>query len=508
MTRVTKPSSKMVAPKLSASPHVEKVSAVISDCPRTPSVFARLNADERGSTAIIFALSIFPVIMMTGVAVDYSRMVTVKARMQTALDAAALSGARAAQTNSSNLQSAAESAASNYFNAVTMPFVTSKSLSPMVTNASKTTFTWTATSWVPTPFAAVGQMISPRAADASAPSACVRSWWTCQKVVTTTSTTVAVGGSNIGYSIETSFMLDITGSMAGQKLTDLKSAAKDAVDILIWSDQTKQTSRIAITPFSQEVRLPTSSAYQLATGLAPPASSTTKSYNGYTFGRYAGQYCVAERTGTNKYTDVAPGSGNYVLPAWLYTNWGNTCTSGSAAQPLTTNKTVLNSLIDSLSASGGTAGQIGTAWAWYMLSPNWNSLWPAANAAAAYDAAYNVNTKVGDPTLQKLKKIAILMTDGDYNTEYTSGGTMTDFGGSAANDSAGNQATALCTAMKTKGVEVYTVAFGSGLSSSAQTLLTNCATDTSHFYNASTGDALRAAFRDIALKIAQIRVSG
>ena len=56
--------------------------------------------------------------------------------------------------------------------------------------------------------------------------------------------------------------------------------------------------------------------------------------------------------------------------------------------------------------TGGTAGPVGTAWAWYTLSPNWASLWPRPIASrSAYDTA-------------ELRKIAILMTDGEYNTEY------------------------------------------------------------------------------------------
>ena len=125
----------------------------------------------------------------------------------------------------------------------------------------------------------------------------------------------------------------------------------------------------------------------------------------------------------------------------------------------------------------------------------------------SYDNAYNINTKAGDPSLQRLKKIAILMTDGDYNQEYASTGKMTYFGGSPANGSSSTQATELCKSMKAKGIEVYTVAFGDGLSSTAQDLLTNCATDPSHFYNAVTGDALKAAFRDIALKISSLRIT-
>ncbi len=480
---------------------------------RASSFLSRFREEKSGSTAIMFALLIAPVMVLTGMAIDFSRMVTVKARMQTALDAAALAGSRAAQTASTNVATTAQTAASTYFNAIPMPFVATKTLSNVTTDAMQTNFSWTATSWVKTPFLSMAGMLSPKTADTSAPTGCTTGWWVCQKVVTTTSTTIAAGGSNAGYSIETSFMLDITGSMAGTKIADLISAANDAVDILVWSDQSKYTSKVAITPFAQDVRLPSAAAFQLATGAAPVNAS--KNYNGYSFYQYSTQYCVAERTGTNKYTDAAPSAGNYSMAVWNAYNYGNRSSGGSCdvptgavVTPLTSNKTTLHNLINSLQPSGGTAGHLGTAWAWYMLSPNWNGLWPTANQAAAYDTAYNVNTKVGDVTAVKLKKIAVLMTDGDYNFEYTAGGTPTDFGGSAANAASSTQATQLCTNMKAKGIEVYTVAFGTGLSSTAQTLLTNCATDTSHFYNATTGDALRAAFRDIALKISSLRITG
>ncbi len=528
MTRVKKPSIKMVTPTL-APP----------DCRRPirpqSGILARFSTDKRGSTAIMFGLLLMPVMLLTGMAVDFSRMVTVKARMQTAIDAAALAGARAAQTpqsgNTTSLTTLAQNAATSYYNAIPMPFVASKTLSTVTADTTQTTFSWTATSYVKTPFLSVAAMITPRAADTAAPSGCTSSGWVCQKVITTATTSIQAGGNNIGYSIETSFMLDITGSMAGQKILDLQSAASDAVDILIWADQSKQTSRVAITPFAQDVRLPTASAFQLATGVAPTnvtCNGTTSGNNSsgnaigkgdncgnrsYTFKKYTSELCVAERPGANKYTEAAPSTTNgFLMGVWLYTGWGASCDvpTGAVATPLTTDKVALHNLIANLQPSGGTSGHLGTAWAWYMLSPNWNSLWPTANAAAAYDTAYNINTKVGDPTKVKLKKIAILMTDGDYNQEYTAGGVMDYFGGNPVNDTSSNQAIALCTNMKAQGIEVYTVAFsaGGGLSSAAQTLLTNCATDTSHFYNAATGAALSAAFRDIALKISTLRITG
>ena len=56
---------------------------------------------------------------------------------------------------------------------------------------------------------------------------------------------LAVGG-NGGQNLEVAMMLDITGSMAGQKLQDLKDSASDLINIVIWDDQSKFTSKAAI----------------------------------------------------------------------------------------------------------------------------------------------------------------------------------------------------------------------------------------------------------------------
>ncbi len=61
--------------------------------------------------------------------------------------------------------------------------------------------------------------------------------------------------------------------------------------------------------------------------------------------------------------------------------------------------------------------------------------------------------------------------------------------------------------MKASGIEVYTVGFQLGDSKLATDTLSGCATDPDHFYNSTTGDALKAAFRDIALKISTLYLS-
>jgi hypothetical protein len=60
----------------------------------------------------------------------------------------------------------------------------------------------------------------------------------------------------------------------------------------------------------------------------------------------------------------------------------------------------------------------------------------------------------------------------------------------------------MCTAMKAAGITVYTVGFGLGDAGSAVTTLQQCASEPHMFYNTTTGDELRNAFRHIATSIA------
>jgi hypothetical protein len=101
------------------------------------------------------------------------------------------------------------------------------------------------------------------------------------------------------------------------------------------------------------------------------------------------------------------------------------------------------------------------------------------------------------------------MTDGEYNTQYDTNGVQTGStgAGSAVNGDSTTQARALCTAMKAKGVTVYTVGFDLGGNQTAIDTLNQCATDDSKFYNANDGQELKQAFRDIALKISSLYLS-
>jgi Flp pilus assembly protein TadG len=217
--------------------------------------------------------------------------------------------------------------------------------------------------------------------------------------------------------------------------------------------------------------------------------------------------CVSERTGTHAYSDASPTAARVgrVYPAGTrtYTNTVNPCPDATI-EPLSASRSKLRSLIDNMNIGGSTAGQIGAAWGWYTVSPSFNSLWPSSAA--------------GEYKPDKLMKAVILMTDGEFNTPYFEGVIARNAGvGSAANaDRISQNATngdpfaqtlRLCSAMKAKGVIVYTVGFQVAANGSAAGVMRDCATGPSFAFLPASNADLSDAFRAIGRDITRLRIS-
>ena len=99
------------------------------------------------------------------------------------------------------------------------------------------------------------------------------------------------------------------------------------------------------------------------------------------------------------------------------------------------------------------------------------------------------------------------MTDGVYNT--VGGVNWGDNSTQAVQ--ASKLSVDICNNMKAKGIVVYTVGFD--LNNAGQQMqraidtLTSCASEPAKFYRAEDGDALDAAFRQIAQDIVSLRLS-
>ena len=447
--------------------------------------------DTSGNVAIVFALVGVVLMLAIGAAVDVGRWLHARDQTVAAVDAAVLAGGRALQTSSGD-KSAAIAAAKKFYdeNVTSRLSVIDDSVTFAVTSNGMG-MTANGSAYIKTPFlqfAAVDKLplINTSETDFS-------------------KSEIFIGGKGSEETIEIALMLDVTGSMEGSPLKSLKDALiganqdcseKDSnalICILFYSGGAKDNVRVSVVPFSEDIRLPSSSLNGArGTGLA--ASKTLGTGNNK--GTYYLTPCVVERKGNDKYTDVAPASGRYVM-AHYGTSTACTLPSSGQLMPLTNDKTALLNKIKNLTAAGGTAGHLGTAWAWYTLSPNWNTLWPSANRAAAHGTA-------------GLKKYAILMTDGEYNTEYDTNGVKVGSKGasSAVNGTSTAQAIKLCESMKAgEKITVYTVGFGSGINSTARNMLTKCATTPDMYYDAKNEEELVQAYQDIALKMSSLYLS-
>lgn len=404
---------------------------------------SRFVRDQRGATAIIFGLVLIPVIGIMGLAIDGWRAVNASTAAAGALDAAALAAAKGiAEENLTDAE--AEDQARNYFNANFKSGAHGVSLNGLQvsTDSGTRTVTVTADFAVETTFSKifhVNQFAMNRAATATYDS----------------------------RDLELAMMLDVTGSMCSpcSKLEDLKIAAKDAVDILISDNPSRRSVRIGLAPYSAAVNA------------GPYARRATDgvSVDG----------CVFERSGRDAYTDTAPRAGAYLNAMEdprRPTNGHYGCPPAEVL-PITDDKSLLNDTIDSYNARGWTAGHLGIAWSWYLVSPEWSNVWPGSSKPVSYDDKDTI-------------KAVILMTDGKFNTSYENG---------RQNRTSTNQAINLCENMKDENVIVFAVAFQAP--SSAKDTLRECATASENFFDASNGDQLRTAFQNIAVNLANLRLS-
>ncbi len=391
---------------------------------------SRFARDERGVVAVLFGLIFVMLVILSGIAVDQSRIYHSTSKLAAAADAAALAAGRA-MLDRRNTDDEVKQIGQRFFDenlAVTRDFANVHGVR-IIPNRVAGTVTVDVDADVPVTITKVAGF---------------------ESVLTPVKSSTAYDQRDI----ELGMALDVTGSMSGSKIANLKLAAKDLIDILIPDSGSTNTVRIGLAPYAAGVNA--GSYARMVTN-----DRSTR--------------CVHERAGSEAYTDYAPGTGS-----WIGFTSGMNCPS-ARVEPLTNNKGTLKSRIDTYSASGMTAGHIGAAWAWYLVSPEWASIWPTSSRPVSYSEPNTV-------------KAIILMTDGEFNTQYVSG-----------NGNSSSQALNLCEEMKDKDVVVYSVAFQSP--TSAANLLRSCATSEDTFFNANDGDELRAAFQSIAANLNNLRLT-
>ncbi len=466
---------------------------------------------ERGNVSIMAGLSIIPLLITGGAAIDYERGVNAGTILQASLDSAALYAVALPDVTNAALTAKSQIYMQQnykYNGDATLSSFAITNNGPSVTATAKATLKNNFMSIVGFP------------------------------------TTVLSGTATVlksGINLEVSMVLDNTNSMnkvnpqtGNTAIADLKTAAAKFVNMVMPTTQGLFYTKIAAIPYGNAVNLKTNhldpadlakqarGLYLAGTGSAVQGfdhNQFTPFTGGQKVSLPVSPTCVTERQGVNSYNDSAIGVVVGATPVgFQYGPSGNDCLV-TPLQPLTTTATALTGVINSMSAGGSTAGQVGIAWGWYSLSPN-VGIWPIANAAAPYTVVTNSPLyNPATPYNLRTRKIMILMTDGEYNSAYCQGvisGPSSLIGSGSQGDQIGcasplgdsyAQANAMCTAIKQTGIELFVITFQLDKNFPQRVALTqNCAMDAAHVIDADT-TSLDAAFAKIANSIVAMRIT-
>jgi Flp pilus assembly protein TadG len=391
-----------------------------------------------GNVAIMFSFAFIPAVLAGGAALDYSAASSMRVEMQTGVDAAALGVARDGATMSDE-EIVVHGRRFFDANFTPMPGTTVSSFSVVRQNK---TITVTAAGYVKT------TMLSAVSVDKINVNANGRAMWGSSK-------------------IELAMALDNTGSMGSSgKMTALKQAANNLLDILKKNAVEADSFKVSIVPFTTQVKV--GSASKDASWLYYPTTGVNSSL---IVDKSDWKGCVIDRS-KDYDADASPanaGNNNTLYPAVKCTE------SLTKLRPLTNDWDKLHATVNDMEPDGNTNVTIGLTWALTQLTPD-----------APLSVAKPFET-------ESLTKIIILLTDGE-NTQnrFTTNSAQID-----------ERTELACDNVKAKKIRLYTIRVIDGNAD----LLRNCATKTSMYYDVQTASQLNPVFEAIGNEIASIRLT-
>jgi Flp pilus assembly protein TadG len=489
---------------------------------------------RRGNVAMIYGLALVPLALAAGGGLDYARAVVVRNSMTEALDAAALAVGSTPGLSTAQMQTLAQ----QYFNANYHESSDYGTPSALTVSPSGQSFVVSTSDTMPTTMLKmVG--INTMTVDASS--------------------TVVWGQLKIWVAL----VLDNTGSMSDtdytglSKLSALKTASHQLLTMLQGASTTPGDVRVSITPFARDVMIgagysasnwlsytdftaaPPTPSQSVGPGSSCPWSVGSTGYhcqvnptNGSaaantipSSGTYKGYICPSDTTlghyWNGCFTSVSIGGGKYshTWKANATSTWSGCVTDrGTAAAPITPQNydadhatptpttpnsmmvaenspscpattilplgydwTALSSKIDAMSANGSTNQTIGLAWGWHSLTQGAPLNPPALPAGT--------------------NRVIILLSDG-LNTQDR-------WYGDGSNQSAQVDArmALACQNAKADGVTIYAVFVDINGAQGNSTILQNCASDISKYYDLTSAGQITYAFTAIGQQITNLRVS-
>lgn len=451
---------------------------------------AKFRRDDEGNVAMIVALSVIPILSVVGLAIDLQMTSTQRAGVQAAVDSAVIAGAKSLQAGQNAEKIEAD--VNGYVEALLAQKSRGTKCNPVILNFGDNEETINAT------------------------VSCSQKTTLSHMFGRKTMDFKVISGSAYGIGdVEVAMVFDVSGSMgSSNRMKSLKEAANNAVDILLPKEEgsgQSQNEGMRISMISYDTMMNAGNYFKKATGEERTRvvnvdydvctkykwkrkngrwKKVCKRYEKGTKSFTVNSSCVTERVGDEAFTDAKPGDDQWITTAevTVHKNYQGVPSGASVEscnefgpQPLTNNRQKLEKYIKDIEPRGGTAGQLGVAWGWYTLSPKWNRVWPAAHTPAEYNPA-------------KVTKAIIMMTDGEFNTEYDP----------SLGDSS-EQAIEMCNAIKNESVLIYTVAFQAP--DSGKATLKSCATSDEYSFEPQNASELNDAYANIARSISDLRIS-
>ncbi len=480
--------------------------------------------DRRGNVAIIFALTLMAIMGATGAAVDFSRAMQVRSRLSAALDAAGL----AAGKNIDATPEAITEIANAYF-AANYPADELGVPGALVVGISERFVTLSATAEVDTT---------------------IMNIFGYEAMTVNASTEI----SREITGLEIVLALDNTGSMAGTKLENLKTASQTLINILFGTETLPANLKMGLVPFAAGVNVGT--GFDTAwLDMAAQSSIHRENFNASTnlWTLYATMPnrdwngCVQTRPEPLDELDTEPSLAdpNTLFVPWFapdepngsgipsypnsyfsdgvtgsvdvrqratgkYTGTVSSTTRGPhrgcmgtlPITPLTNDRALLESQILAMTAADVTHIPIGLSWGWHVVSPG-----APFTEGKPYDDEKNI-------------KALVLMTDGENTISGNSThnrSTYTAYGylsrARLGTTSATTAVTRLdektrrvCENIKAMNIRLYTIAF-QVTDPGTLDMLRDCASTEGMFFGTSDAAALDEAFTTIAIELSNLRIS-
>lgn len=488
-----------------------------------------------GNVALGAALMLMPLALLAGLGVDFGRAWMAQDRLGQAVDSAALAGARVLGTRDPTID------ARMFFNA---NFSQSGGVSVDSFQVS------------PSPDGQTLEIVASGRIGTTFLQLAGSRWKTLPIAASATGRRTTMG-------MELALVLDVTGSMAGTGMTQMRLAAADLVGILFGNRSNLDTLFVSVVPYSSAVNLGPDRSAWLQGGPAALAAYAPFRWRGCIEARQGGEdqtdtppaiapfqpflyASTRSRTAAREFGFNTPRNG----PVFGDADWGTTptITSNEVADPddtdtldprqsrtsannrkgpnvgcgqpvagLTNDRRALEDIIASLqfTSRGGTMGNVGLQAGWMTLSPRWRGLWGTS--------AWGTVTPPGLPLdypgpRDFMVKVIVMMTDGDnlwfdYSrppaADYTAYGRLSEgrlgtTNAATATTRINQRMTTLCNNIKAQGIRIYTITLGT--SNATRALYESCATGPGYYFHAPTAADLRTAFREIGTQLGNLRL--